>query len=63
VLNPLLYNIARNAKAYAQDFHDVTVGGNAFNGPGFSAGPGYDLPTGLGTPVAAKLFASLAKGL
>jgi len=62
-LNPLLYNIARNAKAYAQDFHDVTVGGNAFNGPGFSAGPGYDLPTGLGTPVAAKLFASLAKGL
>jgi subtilase family serine protease len=32
-------------------FHDVTLGNNAFGGqPGYSAGPGYDLATGWGTP-------------
>jgi subtilisin-like proprotein convertase family protein len=32
------------------DFHDITSGNN-----GYSAGPGFDLVTGLGTPVANKL--------
>ena len=31
-----------------------------FGLPGFSAGPGYDLPTGLGTPDVARLVKDLA---
>lgn len=60
-LNPSLYAILGDAKAYASDFHDVTVGNNEvpFPGPGFNAGPGYDLPTGLGTPDAAHLISTL----
>jgi subtilase family serine protease len=60
-LNPLLYKIA-GTSAYPGDFHDITVGNNAFNGPGFAAGTGYDLPTGLGSPVVAHLITSLAAG-
>ncbi|MGA2619758.1 MAG: Ig-like domain repeat protein [Thermoguttaceae bacterium] len=40
----------------AADFHDVTSGSNG----GYSAGPGYDLVTGLGTPLANKLVPDLA---
>ncbi|MGH3007998.1 MAG: S53 family peptidase [Gaiellaceae bacterium] len=43
------------------DFHDVTVGENGFFGPGEQAGPGYDMPTGLGTPDVAKLIKTLAR--
>jgi subtilase family serine protease len=63
---PNLYAIARDAKSYRQDFHDITVGTNAFAAaagsglPGFSAGPGYDYPTGLGTPVVSKLLKDLS---
>jgi hypothetical protein len=39
----------------ATDFHDITSGYN-----GYSAGPGYDLVTGLGTPVANLLVPDLA---
>jgi subtilase family serine protease len=60
-LNPLLYGIY-GTSAYASDFHDITTGNNDFNGPGFSAGTGYDLPTGLGTPDVANLISSLAAG-
>ena len=60
-LNPLLYKIY-GTSAYASDFHDVTSGNNDFGGPGFSAGTGYDLPTGLGTPNVANLINSLAAG-
>jgi subtilase family serine protease len=60
-LNPLLYGIY-GTSAYANDFHDVTTGNNDFNGPGFSAGTGYDLPTGLGTPDVANLINSLGAG-
>lgn len=60
-LNPLLYKIY-GTRAYTSDFHDVTVGNNAFNGPGFSAGPGYDVPTGLGSPDVANLIKSLGAG-
>jgi subtilase family serine protease len=58
-LNPLLYGIA-GTSAYASDFHDVTMGDNGFGGPGFAAGTGYDMPTGLGTPDVANLINSLA---
>jgi subtilase family serine protease len=52
-----------NPKLYAASgaFHDVTVGDNTFGGvTGFSAGVGYDLPTGLGTPDVARVVSALA---
>jgi hypothetical protein len=36
------------------NFHDITTGSNAY-----SAGPGYDLVTGLGTPIANNLVLDL----
>jgi hypothetical protein len=47
---PLLYRLP------AVDFHDITTGNNGQ----YSAGPGYDLVTGLGSPVADKLVPDLA---
>jgi subtilase family serine protease len=47
---PMLYQLP------AADFHDVTSGGNG----GYSAGPGYDLVTGRGTPRANLVVAGLA---
>ena len=46
---PRLYQLA------ATDFHDVTAGSN-----GHAATAGYDLATGLGTPIANKLVPDLA---
>jgi hypothetical protein len=40
----------------SSDFHDITTGSNGT----YSAGPGYDLVTGLGTPVANLLVPALA---
>ncbi len=37
------------------DFHDITTGNNN----GYSAGPGYDETTGLGSPVANQLIPDL----
>jgi len=48
--------------AHSGDFHDITVGNNTLAGApvaGFSAGPGYDLATGLGTPNVANLINDL----
>jgi hypothetical protein len=41
----------------SSNFHDITSGNN-----GYSAGPGYDLVTGLGTPIANNVVASLING-
>lgn len=49
-----LYNSLSNGN-YAKVFHDVTIGSN-----GYSAGTGYDLATGLGTPIANELVPYLA---
>ncbi|MGH2871232.1 MAG: S53 family peptidase, partial [Solirubrobacteraceae bacterium] len=50
-LNQALYRAA--AASYASSFGDVTSGSNSFDGvAGFSAGPGYDMASGLGTPGA-----------
>jgi len=38
----------------SSDYHDITTGYNGYN-----AGPGYDLVTGLGTPVANLLVPAL----
>lgn len=49
---PALYQLP------ATDFHDITSGSNGT--PNYSAGVGYDLVTGRGTPVANKLIPDLA---
>ena len=41
-----------------QDFHDITSGTSTGN-PHYSAGPGYDYVTGLGSPKANLVVASL----
>jgi hypothetical protein len=46
---PALYTVSSN------DFHDITSGSNK----GFSAGPGYDEVTGLGSPKANLLIPDL----
>ena len=64
-LNPLLYQIYQSPRVYAKDFNNIYGPNqtNAFDGPGFPAEtPGYNLPTGLGTPVVANLINSLAAG-
>lgn len=47
---PMLYSLP------SSDFNDVTTGSNGT----YSAGPGYDLVTGLGTPKANLLVPALA---
>ena len=58
--NPALYAAA--GSGYAANFNDVTSGNNDFtgtNGGRYSAAPGYDPVTGLGTPYAASLAGAL----
>jgi len=45
---PGLYQLPRN------DYHDITQGNN-----GYPAGTGYDLATGLGTPIASRVVGDL----
>lgn len=49
---PDLYTLSITSPS---DFHDITTGNNSY-----AAGPGYDLVTGIGSPVAQNLVASLA---
>jgi hypothetical protein len=42
----------------ASNFHDITTGGSTGN-PAYNCGPGYDLVTGLGTPIANLVVANL----
>jgi len=53
-LQPLLYALPPASKA----FHDITQGSNG----AFSAGPGWDAATGLGSPNGANLLAALSGG-
>jgi hypothetical protein len=46
---------AYNSSNYSTDFHDVTTGNNIF-----PAGPGYDLVTGIGTPIGPGIVSALA---
>lgn len=67
-INRRLYQIART-RLYDHVFHDVTTGNNAvsYTGAsgnlvtinGYSAGPGWDAVTGLGTPDVAHLIGAL----
>ncbi len=56
-LNGLTQTLPRLYALNSSDFHDITSGSN-----GFSAGPGYDLASGLGTPIANTLVPDLAGG-
>src|SRR5881397_1277800 len=60
-LNPVLYSIYHSAR-YATDFHDITVGNDQLVGSsvGFSAGTGYDLASGIGSPIVDQLIVDLA---
>jgi len=49
---PFLYKLA------STDFHDIISGYN-----GYSAGKGYDLVTGIGSPIANKFVPDLANGV
>ena len=53
---PALYSLYGNSTTYANDFHDVTTGSNGT----YPAGTGYDLATGIGTPIANTLVPALA---
>jgi subtilase family serine protease len=62
-INPGLYKLSQSSN-YMQDFHDITNGNNSVNYkgvtvPGYSAVPGWDPTTGLGTPNAEKLLPDL----
>jgi subtilase family serine protease len=70
-VSPTLYDIAKDPRSYARDFHDITTGNNALNLMalgfpaasqfGFAAAPGYDLATGLGSPNVSNLLFDLQK--
>ncbi len=57
LLNPGLYAIYRGSN-YSLDFHDILLGNN-----GYSAGPGWDPVTGLGTPIVSDLVLDLTGSL
>ncbi len=69
-INPALYRLAQSAK---DAFHDITAGdtlvpctqgsADCVNGAlGYTAGPGYDMATGLGSVDVAKLVAAWGIG-
>jgi len=62
-VNPVLYRAA--ASSYSSYFNDVTSGNNSYDGvSGFSAGTGYDMASGLGTPKGAALASAMCgKGI
>jgi kumamolisin len=57
-LGPVLYQIAA-AQPPGAVFHDVVRGGNLL----YSAGPGWDYSTGLGTPRVAPLARAIVDSL
>ena len=61
--NPVLYKAA--ASGYSSDFQDITSGNNDYTGTNsgkFTAGTGFDMASGLGTPDGAGLPAALCGG-
>jgi hypothetical protein len=55
---PDLYNLYATPWEYEVDFHDITTGSN-----GYSAGVGYDLGSGIGTPIANLEVPALAAAI
>jgi hypothetical protein len=52
---PALYHLA--SVSYGTYYHDIVDGNN-----GYQAGPGYDLVTGIGSPVADQIVEALVNG-
>jgi subtilase family serine protease len=60
-INTRLYNIAKGP-GYHLAFHDITVGNDGLFGAAAQwAKPGYDMPTGLGSPNVANLIPALER--
>jgi hypothetical protein len=62
-IHSVLYSLAGNTSSYAADFHDITAGnaiGPVGAPPNYSPETGYDLATGLGSPVAENLVFDLS---
>jgi hypothetical protein len=60
--NPALYRAA--ATSYESDFDDITAGDNDFTGTNdglYPALPGYDMASGLGTPIGDSLAETLCE--
>ncbi len=61
--NPAVYSIYHSAR-YATDFHDITVGNDICscspNGTGYTSTSGYDLASGVGSPIVSQLITDLA---
>jgi kumamolisin len=55
LLQPTLYGLPKSSDA----FHDITSGSNG----AFSAGPGWDAASGLGTPSGENLLQALSGGV
>jgi hypothetical protein len=55
--NPALYEIAQSSSAYANDFHDITMGNNGY----YPAEPGFDDATGLGSLNGLNLYNDLVE--
>ncbi len=53
---PDLYALQAQADGYTTYFHDITTGSNGV----YSAGKGYDLVTGLGSPVVDEIESGLS---
>jgi len=60
-LNPVLYSIYHSSR-YSTDFHDITVGNDQLVGSsvGFSAKAGYDVASGIGSPIVDQLIVDIA---
>jgi len=59
-INKALYHIGQAPPHYSASLYDITIGNNsAFGIPGFSAGPGWDAASGLGSPIANQLVNDL----
>ncbi len=58
LIQPALYSLQ------GKGMHDITVGNNSLDGvQGYEAGPGYDLVSGWGTPIADQLLPALVQAL
>jgi len=62
-VNPSIYALGES-KYYNSAFHDITSGNNsdtagAYGIDGFTAGPGYDLTTGWGTPNVSNFLVDI----
>jgi len=54
MIQPALYRLG------GQSMHDITTGNNSLDGvQGYQAGPGYDLVSGWGTPIADQFLPAL----